>query len=115
MGGDYMAVSKKNLKTYFYNRINMEDLSIVECVDRYLDFMMMIRKMKTQLNVDGHVITTENGKQSFKKAHPLIKDIKDINAQMINLKKEIDRHIKEYERYRIRDDTHPTVSNKDLI
>lgn len=110
-----MAVAIKVLNKYFMDRINRKDIGAYEVVQRYISLLQMYRRMEKQLYEDGLVVTIKNGSQSFKKAHPLINDMKNINAQLINLKKEIDRHVKEYERYRIKEDTDPDISNQDLI
>ena len=110
-----MAIAMKYIKEYYMERIDENNFSVVENVHRYLDLIKMFRLMQKQLNKEGPTVTIKNGKQEFTKAHPLINDLKNINAQLINLKKEIDRHVKEYERYRIKSDTDPDASTKDLL
>lgn len=110
-----MAIAMKYVKEYYMDRIDVNNFSVVENVHRYLDLIQMFRGMQKVLRCEGPTVVVENGKQKFTKAHPLINDMKNINAQLINLKKELDRHVKEYERYRIKEDTDPDISNEDLI
>lgn len=110
-----MAIAMKHVRDYYMDRIDTENFSVVENVHRYIDLIQMFRGMQKVLKSEGPTIVIKNGKQEFTKAHPLINDLKNINAQLINLKKELDRHVKEYERYRIRKDTDPQISNQDLI
>lgn len=110
-----MAIAMKYVREYYMDRIDVNNFSVVENVHRYLDLIQMFRGMQKVLKKEGPTVVVENGKQKFTKAHPLINDMKNINAQLINLKKELDRHVKEYERYRIKEDTDPDISNEDLI
>lgn len=110
-----MAIAMKNIKEYYMERIDKKNFSVIENVERYLSLLKLYRKIQAQLNKDELVATTVNHGQKFIKPHPLISELKNINAQLINLKKEIDRHVKEHERYRIKEESHPEISNSDLL
>lgn len=79
------------------SKIDEDDFSAVEIVQRYIDLIGLYRTMNAQLKKDGPTIVIENGEQRYTKAHPLINDIKNINAQLLNIKKDIDRYMKEYQ------------------
>lgn len=110
-----MAIALKHIREYYMERIDENNYSVVENVHRYVQLVQMYRKMQTILRKEEYTVTVKNGQQEFTKAHPLINDLKNINAQLINLKKEIDRHVKEHERYRIKEESHPEISNSDLL
>lgn len=92
-----MAVAVKRVSTYLLSKIDQEDLSALEIVQRYISMLSLYRTMQAKLKDDGPTVTIKNGEQSYTKSHPLINDIKNINAQLLNIKKEIDRYMKEYE------------------
>lgn len=110
-----MAIAVKYVREYYMERIDKNNFSVVENLHRYLDLISMFRLIQKTLRKEGPTVTVKNGQQKFTKAHPLLNDLKNINAQLINLKKELDRHVKEHERYRIKSDTDPDVSTKDLL
>ena len=93
-----MAVPMTKLKKYLMERINNEDITAVEMVERYLDIMKVFREAQKSVAKEGAQIIVKNGNQGYIKSHPLISDMKNLNAQLLNLKKDIDKHILEHER-----------------
>ena len=110
-----MAIAIKHVREYYMDRIDDKNFSVVENVHRYIDLIQMFRGMQKVLRDEGPTVVIKNGKQEFTKAHPLINDIKNINAQLINLKKELDRHVKEYGRNRTKKDIDLDITNDELI
>ncbi|SFK95087.1 P27 family phage terminase small subunit [Salinicoccus halodurans] len=92
-----MAIAMAKVERYLISKIDNDDHSAIEVVDRYIDLMRMFRRMQKQIYDDGPTVEIQNGEQNYVKAHPLINDMKNINAQMLNLKKDIDRYMKEYQ------------------
>lgn len=92
-----MAIAVDRVLKYLMSKIDEDDFSAVEIVQRYVGLMGLYRLMQTKVKKDGPTIEVKNGEQSYTKAHPLINDIKNINAQLLNIKKDIDRYMKEYE------------------
>lgn len=92
-----MAIAVNRVSNYLMSKIDEDDFSAVEIVQRYVGLMSLYRTMQAQVKKDGPTIEVENGQQSYTKAHPLINDIKNINAQLLNIKKDIDRYMKEYQ------------------
>ncbi|MCW6666959.1 hypothetical protein NHG34_05280 [Aerococcaceae bacterium NML190938] len=82
-----MAVSLKSLKQYLMGRIDEQDISQVEKVERYIELKKMMNRLIKQVAKDGDTMVTQNGSQSFTKAHPLINDINKLNTQLLNIEK----------------------------
>ena len=80
------------------SRIDQGNLSVLENVQRYIELVQLYRSMQKQVKKDGPSIQIDNGNQSYIKSHPLISDMKNINAQLINLKKDIDKHVAEHQK-----------------
>lgn len=110
-----MAIAINRLRKYYMERINQDDYSTVENVQRYIDLVELYRSMQKSIKEDGARIEIENGSQSFIKSHPLISDMKNINAQLINLKKDIDKAVKEYELKLIEEEKSKEYTSEDLI
>lgn len=85
-----MAVSITKLKDQLMDRIDLSDLVRVEKVERYIDLVKSFRKISKIIGGEGESVTTVNGSQTFKKAHPLIGERNKINAQLIALGKDIE-------------------------
>lgn len=96
------------VERYLLSKIDKDDHGAVEVVNRYMDLMKMFRRMQKHIYDDGPTVEVKNGEQSYVKAHPLINDMKNINAQMLNLKKDIDRYMKEYEEKQAKEKTEVT-------
>ena len=99
-----MAVSITKLKSYFMSRINQDDVTVVEMVDRYLTLLKVFRDAEKAVMKSGTQVEVKNGAQEYTKSNPLISDMKNINAQLINLKKDIDKHIAEFEKSKPKED-----------
>lgn len=82
-----MAVSTKKLKEQLMERIDKKDLVQVEKVERYIKLVESFRRMNKIIEKEGESVTTINGSQQFTKAHPLIRERNNINAQLLNLEK----------------------------
>lgn len=84
-----MAVSITQLKKQLMERIETDDLVMVEKVERYIDLVKSFRKISKTISKEGESVTTVNGSQKFTKAHPLIGERNKINAQIIALGKDL--------------------------
>lgn len=80
-------VTTTKLKKYLLSRIDKTDIVQVEKVERYVNMKQMLDRLMKKVEEDGDTVVTENGSQSFTKAHPLIGDINKLNAQMLNIEK----------------------------
>lgn len=110
-----MAIAVSRLKRYYMERVDQNDYSTVENIQRYIDLIELYRSMQKSIKSDGARIEVENGSQSFIKSHPLISDMKNINAQLINLKKDIDKAVREYELKLIEEEKSKEYTSEDLI
>lgn len=90
---------EKHLKEY----TDPDDLVAVEVVDRYIELIRTYRQMQRIIKKDGIRVITINGHQEFIKAHPLITEMRKIDSQLINLKRDIDKHIEDYAEKQKRD------------
>ena len=95
-----MAVPIIRIRKYYMDRIDPEDVTMVEMVDRYLDLLNVFRESQKSVAKVGVQVVVENGSQSFIKSNPLINDMKNTNAQLMSLKKDIDKHIETYQKSR---------------
>lgn len=93
-----MAIAINKLSDYYMSRIDQGNLSVLENVQRYIELVQLYRSMQKQVKKDGPSVPINNGNQSYIKSHPLISDMKNINAQLINLKKDIDKHVSEHQK-----------------
>lgn len=80
-------VSIKRLREYLMANIDTNDLVEVDKVNRYCTLTSMMRKLRTEANKDGVVVTTENASQKFTKTHPAIEKMTAINTQLLNIEK----------------------------
>ena len=67
-----MAVKITDLKEQLMKKINADDVSQVEKVERYIDLVKSFRKIHAIILKEGETVVTENGAQRFVKAHPLL-------------------------------------------
>src|SRR5699024_242198 len=93
-----MAVAIGRLSNYYMSQIDRTNISAYENVQRYIELVELYRTMQKQVKQDGPSVEIVNGQQSYIKSHPLISDMKNINAQLINLKKDIEKHIEQYKK-----------------
>nr|WP_245602209.1 P27 family phage terminase small subunit [Peribacillus kribbensis] len=56
-------------------------------MDRYIDLVKSFRWISKIISKEGETIVTENGKQKFLKAHPLIGERNKINASLLSIEK----------------------------
>lgn len=82
-----MAVTLTALKKYLLSRVDANDIAQIEKVERYIALKKMMTRLIKKVEEDGDTVVTENGSQSFTKAHPLINDINKINTQLLNIEK----------------------------
>lgn len=94
-----MAHTVTDLHDYLLSKVNNKDDMAVEMVGRYAKLLKMFYEMEQQIDDDGPLIIDELPTKTVTKSHPLISDMKNINAQLINLKKDIDKHINEHAEY----------------
>ena len=91
-----MALPLTKIEKYLKENTDMESLVSVEVVERYIELLRMYRRMHKEIQKDGVRTVVINGSQEYIKAHPLITEMRNINAQLVNLKRDIDKHIEEY-------------------
>lgn len=84
-----MAVNITNLRKQLMERIDTSDFVQVDKVDRYIDLVKSFRRINTIIRKEGESVITENGKQKFTKAHPLIGERNKINASLLSIEKSI--------------------------
>ena len=82
-----MAVKITDLKDQLMKKINVEDVSQVEKVERYIDLVKSFRKINSIILKEGETVVTENGAQRFTKAHPLLGERNKINTSLISMEK----------------------------
>lgn len=85
-----MAVKITELKEQMMNRIDQDDLTQVEKVERYIDLVKSFRKIHAQILKEGETVVTENGSQRFVKAHPLLCERNKINSSLMTMEKSFD-------------------------
>ena len=68
-------------------KINVDDVSQVEKVERYIDLVKSFRKINSIILKEGETVVTENGAQRFTKAHPLLGERNKINTSLISMEK----------------------------
>jgi hypothetical protein len=82
-----MAVKITELKDQLMKKIDVNDLSQVEKVERYIDLVKSFRKIHGIILKEGETVVTENGAQRFVKAHPLLGERNKINTSLISMEK----------------------------
>lgn len=82
-----MAVKITDLKDQLMRKINVDDVSQVEKVERYIDLVKSFRKINSIILKEGETVVTENGAQRFTKAHPLLAERNKINTSLISMEK----------------------------
>ncbi|MEV5038854.1 P27 family phage terminase small subunit [Peribacillus frigoritolerans] len=99
-------VSIDKIKDYLMSRIDTTSPVEVEKVGRYLKHIEMYRRMERTVKKEGVSVKTENGSQTFLKAHPLLGEMNKVNSAIINIERSIEF---------LDDDGMPKYSSKDLI
>lgn len=82
-----MAIKTSEIKKELMDRINKESPLEVEKVQRYCDFVDVLRELQKKLKEQGVISVTKNGSQEFTKAHPALNEINKINSQLLNIEK----------------------------
>lgn len=82
-----MAVKITDLKDQLMKKINVDDISQVEKVERYIDLVKSFRKIHGIILKEGETVVTENGAQRFVKAHPLLGERNKINTSLMAMEK----------------------------
>ena len=82
-----MTVKTSEIKKELMDRINKDSFLEREKVQRYCDFVDMLRELQKKLKEQGVISVTKNGSQEFTKAHPALNEINKINAQLLNIEK----------------------------
>ncbi|PLR79704.1 terminase [Bacillus canaveralius] len=75
------------LKKQLMAKIDTTDLLQVEKVERYINLVTVMRRMDRIIKKEGETITTQNGKQKFIKAHPLIAERNEINTALLSIER----------------------------
>lgn len=82
-----MTVKITDLKEQLMGKIDINDLSQVEKVERYIDLVKSFRKIHATILKEGETVVTENGSQRWVKAHPLLGERNKINTSLISMEK----------------------------
>lgn len=82
-----MAIKTSEIKKELMSRINEDSAMEVEKVQRYCDFVDVLRELQEKLKEQGVISVTKNGSQEFTKAHPALNEINKINSQLLNIEK----------------------------
>lgn len=82
-----MAIKTSEIKKELMGRINKDSAMEVEKVQRYCDFVDVLRELQKKLKEQGVISVTKNGSQEFTKAHPALNEINKINSQLLNIEK----------------------------
>ena len=82
-----MAVKITELKDQLMEKIDKNNLSQVEKVERYIDLVKSFRKIHSIIQKEGETVVTENGAQRFVKAHPLLGERNKINTSLVSMEK----------------------------
>lgn len=77
----------KKIEKYLLSVINKDSPVETEKVGRYLKNIEMYRQMDKTVKEEGVSVTTENGSQSFIKAHPLLGEMNKVNSAIINIER----------------------------
>jgi hypothetical protein len=91
-----MAEIDFRLAQYLNDKIDTDNALMVEAVERYVNLLKLFNDMQEVIDDEGPSVVVQTTTGSTVKSHPLISDMKNINAQLINLKKDIDKHILEH-------------------
>lgn len=82
------TVNQRELKKFLLEKINQPDNILeIEKVNRYMQFVELIAKLKQDIKVQGVTIVVENGSQSYIKTHPAIAEISKLNTSMLAIER----------------------------
>ncbi|WP_072520355.1 P27 family phage terminase small subunit [Gemella massiliensis] len=82
------TVNKNDLKKYLLDKINQPDNILeIEKVNRYIQFVDLIAKLKKDIKKQGETIVVENGSQRYIKTHPAIAEISKLNTSMLAIER----------------------------
>lgn len=88
-----MAIAASKLKKQLLEKIDNNDFSQIEKVERYIELIKSFRRINRTVNKEGEMVVTENASQRFVKAHPLIGERNKLNSQLLALMREIEKDI----------------------
>jgi P27 family predicted phage terminase small subunit len=86
-GGAKMAFKTNDIRKELMGRINADSPFEVEKVDRYCNFVDILRELQKGIEEEGVLVTTVNATQEFIKANPALGEMQKINAQLLNIEK----------------------------
>ncbi|KXB60960.1 hypothetical protein HMPREF3186_00720 [Gemella haemolysans] len=76
------------MKKFLLEKINQPDNILeIEKVNRYMQFVELIAKLKQDIKKQGVTIVVENGSQSYIKTHPAIAEISKLNTSMLAIER----------------------------
>lgn len=82
------TVNQRELKKFLLEKINQPDNILeIEKVNRYMQFVELIAKLKQDIKKQGVTIVVENGSQSYIKTHPAIAEISKLNTSMLAIER----------------------------
>lgn len=82
-------VSLKRIEDYWLEQFGGNDVLGETLLDRYLNHVKNLRKLQKELNSSDIIVTTENSSQKFMKPHPALKEMRDIEAKIQSLEKQL--------------------------
>jgi len=83
-----LTVNQRELKKFLLEKINQPDNILeIEKVNRYMQFVELIAKLKQDIKKQGVTIVVENGSQSYIKTHPAIAEISKLNTSMLAIER----------------------------
>lgn len=83
------AVKISELEKQMLERIDQFDLIEVSKVKRYISIEKQIRKLQTNINKNGVMVTTVNASQEFIKANPALNELNKLTKTLISLENSI--------------------------
>lgn len=90
-----MAASPKKIKEQLMQKIDLNNELEIEKIERYVDLVLMNKKIKKTINKDGLKIIVRNGNQVFEKSHPLISEFQKNNAALLAIEKSFNFKVEE--------------------
>lgn len=82
-------MNQAGLKRELLKKVNQKSEVEIEKVERYCNLIKYFYQLDKFIKDDGLMITIKNGAQEFTKANPAIAEKNRINAQLINLSKDL--------------------------
>ena len=84
-----IAISIRKLEEYWLSKFDEGDLYAKNLLYRYLQYTKNLRKLQTNINTVGIEKQIENGKQSFSKPNPVLKEMRDLEKEIQKLEKQL--------------------------